>query len=273
MTMAWAMDLPQGQKMVLLALADRANDDGECWPGQESLSRKCSMSERAIRDNIHKLEQAGLIEVETRQDTDTHQRKTNLYRLNLEQKPPADSAGGSGQKATGSHRQIATKPPAESAGSIYEETSVKAFTRDTAPDAPARKATRSNTVRLLNGRFDIEPDTEDVWKQTYPRIDLKHEIAKAESWMAANPNKRRKNLHAFLVNWFSRADGDAAERGVSQIKPASAERDSQCQSYHPVTGQRCACQASVWKGRRGLCQHHGMDEAWGWEQMDTRVAA
>lgn len=59
MTAVWAIDLPASQKIVLLALADAANDDGHCWPGMASLSRKCSKSERTVQAMLAELEAAG----------------------------------------------------------------------------------------------------------------------------------------------------------------------------------------------------------------------
>ena len=48
-------------KLVLLALADYANDAGECWPAVVSLAEKCSLSERATRNALRRLEAAGWI--------------------------------------------------------------------------------------------------------------------------------------------------------------------------------------------------------------------
>ena len=59
MSAVWAIDLPASQKIVLLALADAANDDGHCWPGMASLSRKCSKSERTVQAMLVELETAG----------------------------------------------------------------------------------------------------------------------------------------------------------------------------------------------------------------------
>lgn len=59
MTRVWNMDLPDSQKIVLLALADSANDEGHCWPSMASLSRKCSKGERTIQGVIKKLVEAG----------------------------------------------------------------------------------------------------------------------------------------------------------------------------------------------------------------------
>lgn len=39
MTWAWGLaELPLRESMVLLALADAANDEGVCWPSQEVLA-------------------------------------------------------------------------------------------------------------------------------------------------------------------------------------------------------------------------------------------
>jgi hypothetical protein len=55
MTAAWAVDLPAGDKLVLLALADCANDEGHCWPGIRSLCTKTGKSERSLQAAIKAL--------------------------------------------------------------------------------------------------------------------------------------------------------------------------------------------------------------------------
>lgn len=59
MTAVWAMDLPDSDKLVLLALADCANDEGHCWPSVRSLTIKCSKSERTIQGSIKRLVDEG----------------------------------------------------------------------------------------------------------------------------------------------------------------------------------------------------------------------
>lgn len=59
MTKVWALDLPDSEKIVLLALADCANDEGHCWPSVRSLMVKCSKSERTIQGCIKRLVDAG----------------------------------------------------------------------------------------------------------------------------------------------------------------------------------------------------------------------
>lgn len=59
MTLAWALDLPDSQKIVLLALADCANDEGHCWPSMKTLADKCSKGERTVQGVIKELVSAG----------------------------------------------------------------------------------------------------------------------------------------------------------------------------------------------------------------------
>lgn len=60
---AWALkrDIPTGPKFVLVALANRANQDGECWPSQKDLAKQTSMTDRSIRRHIEWLVSRGII--------------------------------------------------------------------------------------------------------------------------------------------------------------------------------------------------------------------
>jgi hypothetical protein len=63
MNSAWARtDLTTHQKIVLLALADRADEKGMCWPSIGWLVARTSMSERGVQKTIRTLEELGLLE-------------------------------------------------------------------------------------------------------------------------------------------------------------------------------------------------------------------
>ena len=51
-----------GDLLLLLALADFADDDGYCWPKQDQLAAKARCSVRAVRDQLVRLTAAGEIE-------------------------------------------------------------------------------------------------------------------------------------------------------------------------------------------------------------------
>lgn len=54
----------QGERFVLLALADYANDAGECWPALASVARKCCLTDRGVRKILRRLEDDGWLETE-----------------------------------------------------------------------------------------------------------------------------------------------------------------------------------------------------------------
>lgn len=58
MTAVWEIDLPHSEKLLLLALADNANDEGHCWPSIETLARKCSIGRRTVIRGLAVLENA-----------------------------------------------------------------------------------------------------------------------------------------------------------------------------------------------------------------------
>ena len=47
--------LGSAETMVLLALADYCNDDGECWPSMASIARKARMTERGVQKIMARL--------------------------------------------------------------------------------------------------------------------------------------------------------------------------------------------------------------------------
>jgi hypothetical protein len=61
MSLAWAVQLPAGDKLVLLALADCANDEGHCWPGLRSLCEKTGRCKRSLQESLRTLDEGGHI--------------------------------------------------------------------------------------------------------------------------------------------------------------------------------------------------------------------
>ena len=83
MSKVFEMDIPTGQKFVLLALADRAGDDGKsCFPSQKEIARKTSLSVRSVQRYMTWLEENGLIKRTERRRADGY-RSTDEYILTL----------------------------------------------------------------------------------------------------------------------------------------------------------------------------------------------
>ena len=66
MTWAWAIELPPTSKLVLMALADIADDQGICWPCQDTLAAKCSLTVRSVRRILLQLQAQRLLVTEPR---------------------------------------------------------------------------------------------------------------------------------------------------------------------------------------------------------------
>lgn len=106
--MAKAMSIKVGnplRKLVLIKLADNANDNGECWPSYQHIADHCECSKSAVKEHISALIKLGLMTKENRVGVNNGKGNTsNVYRLHLTSTPvppestppvPPESTGGS----------------------------------------------------------------------------------------------------------------------------------------------------------------------------------
>lgn len=61
MSNCWPLCIPPTAKSVLIALADCANDSGECWPSIVTLGERTCFSERAVQNAIRWLEENSIV--------------------------------------------------------------------------------------------------------------------------------------------------------------------------------------------------------------------
>lgn len=81
-TWAWAQNgLSPSEKLLLMALADHADDDGVCWPGQKVLCQKTGFHRSTVSTLAKSLRDRGLIQIERRKYQGVQ--KSNRYKLNL----------------------------------------------------------------------------------------------------------------------------------------------------------------------------------------------
>jgi hypothetical protein len=66
MNAAFVVDMRPADKLVLLALADNASDEGVAYPSERTLAIKSSQSERSVRRVIGRLIGEGHVSIETR---------------------------------------------------------------------------------------------------------------------------------------------------------------------------------------------------------------
>ena len=80
------------RKLVLLKLADNANDDGVCFPSYQYIADKCEMSKRSAISHIDDLIKMGFVSKKARKNKDGS--STNLYLLHLTKGSENSALGG-----------------------------------------------------------------------------------------------------------------------------------------------------------------------------------
>jgi hypothetical protein len=177
----WAFeqeDVPPGPRFVLVALANRANEEGgDLYPSLRWIQKKTGIPERTIRQHMTDLQRRGLL-VKTERRREDGGRTSNEYRLPLTQPglrfntPPAAIAGGAaaiagGTAAPAGHpRQPLPEPPATIAG---HET--KDQTKET------RKGGRPRPGVEMPPEFKISPEVRE-WARKHgyePYLELHFE--------------------------------------------------------------------------------------------------
>lgn len=79
-----------GAKIVLLLLADRADERNSCWPSQERLAEESEQSVATVRRRLRDLESLGLIWTE-RRNVQGRKRATNRYVLAVSSSAQSDT--------------------------------------------------------------------------------------------------------------------------------------------------------------------------------------
>lgn len=96
--MVTAMKAPVGnpiRKLVLIKLADNANDRGECWPSYQHIADQCEIDRSTVRRHIKHLEQQGLLRIENREGPLGNSSNMYLLRLGGVGAPPTPVGTGS----------------------------------------------------------------------------------------------------------------------------------------------------------------------------------
>ncbi|HCQ0575997.1 TPA: helix-turn-helix domain-containing protein [Escherichia coli] len=106
--MAKAMNIKVGnplRKLVLIKLADNANDNGECWPSYQHVADQCEVSRSTVKSHIRALEEMGLLKREFRRKGELNQ--SNVFYLtldNAQQIQPESGGEGAARGGAGAAR-------------------------------------------------------------------------------------------------------------------------------------------------------------------------
>lgn len=101
MQWAWNVPLSSNLKLILMALADNADDEGICWPRVNTIAKKCSVAPRTVQRAIKTLQSLDLLGKSPRFDKESGRQTSNVYQLRIttphvNKSPPPPKGGPAG---------------------------------------------------------------------------------------------------------------------------------------------------------------------------------
>ena len=175
MTWAFEQDVDPHAKLVLLALANRANHEtGLCYPGQELIGQECSMSSRTVRRHLKTLEERGLVTRRPRMLPEGRGRTSDEYRLSFYQADRmSERSGPTGQNRTTNRTKQDDQPESVVQGTVRE---------------PKEKRKTIGAHRLPD-RWSPSDQVKAAMKEKHPTLNLTTEIEAFEDFHAAKGSK------------------------------------------------------------------------------------
>lgn len=184
-TWAWAqLTTSSGQRLVLLALADTADDTGECWPGVRRICEKTQLSERQVRSHLDALEAAELLDRSRRRRPDGTL-GTYTYRLAM--------ATGSAQPQAAHRRPSGSPPP------LDQRQPTAAQNRQHITVSEPSENTPSAELELRRDRFA------ELWL-AYPRKVGKPQAERAYRQVAAEHDAIMAGLERWVTYWAEHSE-------------------------------------------------------------------
>lgn len=210
MTLVWPLPLPHADKIVLLALADNANDEGWCFPSIQTLSTKCSLDPRSIYRVIARLEDAGHVSRRERPGKSTvysvHPRTPDT-KSPLTESQSCQRVSPDGRSVTPDRK---SSPPLTQ-GQVTPDTQSPITIREP-PIEPslnrqgARASRSRQTAQRLPMDFGLTEKRREIAKME--GVDPDREFARfCDHWRAASgANARKHDWDAAWRNWCRKAN-------------------------------------------------------------------
>jgi hypothetical protein len=208
MSRVWE-DSPQkgGDLIVLLALADWANDEGHCWPSMPTLAAKARMSERNVQKILTRLKDEGEIEI-FNGGFISGQNRTNTYKVTPRQKattPPSPTTPPGEPTAT-TPGELGATPSRTVSKEPSVEPSAAGAAEDQLFDAPPASAKPADA---------LDPYIDRVWEHYFSEFGDRIRVKELTS-------HRRKSIRGGLVAVGGENDPETATviccRAISGLK-------------------------------------------------------
>lgn len=232
--MAKAMGIKVGnplRKLVLIKLADNANDKGECWPSYQHIADQCEIGRSTVKNHIRSLEDMGMLRREFRRNGDLNQ--SNLFYLTLDNpiKRPTENSRASddlGQDMPeGVGHQMTGGGASDDRGGGAADAPITSHSfepviepKELTPvaDAPPHNPTELSRYAFEGNIVKLNPEDFQRWADLYSSIDLVYELQKLDIEFT---HDKPKNWFITASQKISYQNKQAVSRG---IKPGSVQQ-------------------------------------------------
>ncbi len=183
MSLCWPLQgMSPAQKSVLVSLADNASDEGVCWPSVSTIGIRTCLSERAVRNALRWLEDAGILASNQRFGRSTWYTITPAAYAPGTKCPPAPGAPSPRQdmpptpapNAPRTVREPSGEPshdgdPAPSSPKCPVQEIVDAFNRLLTPVLPAVVLLSETRKKQIKARWNQSPvhQSMDFWVEYF----------------------------------------------------------------------------------------------------------
>lgn len=215
--MATAMKIKVGnplRKLVLIKMADNANDDGECWPSYQHIADHCECSKSAVKAHITALITMGLLSKENRLGSNNGKGNTsNIYQLTLGNPMSSESTAPMAGKSTAPMPSKNTGGSGESTGVPLE--SIAPVSSDGTPCGSTRHQNLSLEPKDNKSSCQVapQPDESDEEKFLSRHPEAAVFSAKKKIWGSAEDLKCAEWIRSRIVKLYEQAaesDGEVA---------------------------------------------------------------
>lgn len=193
--MVWELDLPMNEKLVMMALADHADDESfQCWPSQSHLAKKCGCSEDTVMRLVGKLAKKNLLSrARDRRPDGT----LGITRYSLKLGPPRKLPDG-----TPSTPQIAVHHPANTPSATPQIAGSEPISKNLSVEPiGVRKRPRSP----IPENFTPDPQVIEWAGRSVPGVNTDREREKFIAHALSN-DRRLVDWQQAFKNWLLKAD-------------------------------------------------------------------
>lgn len=208
--MAQAMSIKVGnplRKLVLIKMADNANDKGECWPSYQHVADHCECSKSAVKAHITELIKMGLLSKENRLGVNNGKGNTsNVYQLTLSNPVASKSTAPVARKSTASM-------PSKSTGGSGENTGMPTESRPPVPPADTRTSHSTEPVNKNLSPAATQPDDSTAENFLVLHPDAVVFDAKKRKWGSADDLTAAEYIWGKIIRMYEKAaeyDGEIA---------------------------------------------------------------